>query len=802
MDTKQSELTAAEKLLSTHVRRFDELLKHRELREKDWRPYRFAVRDAVIGIVVERYQPKESVLEVDICITEDPEAFEGYSGTKLVMLFLLSEAYKCGSSMGIRFTTDFGDKRTRVYPKIYDLALDYAVQFKHAAEGFITPKEARMLYLALTPFSKEAREKVMELSLANLVAPERICYLVHHGVWTIEDMEMILLGSEYPERILLVDVTPREYLLFYDVVSRTRLAILGEFLDRKLRLKELTDEIGNVYDLEGNDRSLTIHFDPRFYAKVYETHEETPISWTKYRDWTVPAGSRIVAMVRAYDWPDLVNHFNRDLETMRELIRTYDDGSTHFFYFVPRDVFSLPEDENLEDYEKALKQIGAMLMVCPELLVRLDEDALNRLDMMSHIRHDVATGVAAERVFMPSQNPSRHNSTQITFVAVDPAMREGVIELPKLVAQALHDERELATGVNRRNVIQRHHRVMDRMHFLAQIALMHPEVPRLTLSDSHLSGLADLYANNPEGMQATWLLSGFIPHDELYQYIAFIDLYIKGNDEMWHMLDHLHAFLENAAKQGLTVLIVQDKHAEPIVPVPIVIRDIDQVERAFAGQFVPDWVIDFSGKNIYEVATQMVWNAVNAAKRGQGHGLNLSDYPHMIIGETFHTFVYKKQPQDAEHPVSVNIVYTDGSTARPFPLFRLRKRSKEELRDLRDHTIMLNIGSQSCRHGEMDDKVDLYWFLNIEVNHAGETSAEKDEWCYQETLRKLAMLPERNQRIRIAFYQTGFEPSLIGFYRAVTQSLMDHSGESPFIEIVPMIWNNRTKNYEAGSSWA
>ncbi len=108
MDTKQSELTAVEKLLSAHVRRFEELLQRRDPREKDWRPYRFAVRDAVIGVVVLRYQPKESILEVDVCITKDPEAFDGYSGTKLVTLFMLSEAYKSGSSMGMRFTKNFG----------------------------------------------------------------------------------------------------------------------------------------------------------------------------------------------------------------------------------------------------------------------------------------------------------------------------------------------------------------------------------------------------------------------------------------------------------------------------------------------------------------------------------------------------------------------------------------------------------------------------------------------------------------------------------------------------------------------
>ncbi len=657
-----------------------------------------------------------------------------------------------------------------------------------------------MLYLALTPFSPEAREKVMELSIANLVAPERICYLVHHGIWTLEGMESILLGSEWPERILLSSATPREYQFYFDAVSRSRSAIQGEFLDRKLRLKELTDEKGNVYDLEGNDREMTIRFDPRFYAKIYELHEDTPIPWTKYRDWVVPKGTRIVAMIRACDWPDFRKHFRHDLQAMKELMAAYQDGiPTQFFYFVPRDVLSLFKNENLENYEKALEEIGATLMVCPELLVRLDEDAINRLLEGEHIRHDMAFGDAAKREFTPGMNPSVYNSTEVTLIAVPPTLKAGVDDLQVLVPQALHDEKELATGVNHRNVVQRYHRAMDRMQFLAKLAFAVSETPRLVLPAEYLSGFAYVLAEHPDWVRDEHLCTTYVPPERMDATIAAIGSMIDGSP-MRGILEQKRAFLENAQERGLMVIEVQNKHRKPTSP--IVVRDPEQVTRAFSGQFVPDWVIDYSGKTIYEVATQMVWNAVNASKKGQAHGLNLSDFPHMVVGETLHTFAYKAQPKDAEHPVSVNIVYTDGSTARPFPLFRLHKRSEEELRDLRESTIMLNIGSQSCRHPEMDTQVDLYWFLNIEINHAGNTSAEKDEFCYQETLRKLSVLTKRNRRIRIAFYQTGFEPAAIGFYRAVTQFLMETMDKPPFIEIVPMIWNGQKKNYESGSSWA
>lgn len=799
MATKR-EMDHAWKILGQHIDNFERDFRNREPRAKDWRPQRFALRDVFLGWLVSKYNYKESVILVDVFLSVDPPwANKGtFSGTKHLALYLLSKAYQDGSTMGIRFTRNV--ESGTVPLNIEALANSVGVALKFADEGFITPKEARMLWLALANFSPTALQKVMELSIANLVVPERICYLVHHGVWTIEDMEMILLGCEWPERILLSSATPREHQLYFDMVLRTRSVIQGEFLDRTLRQKELVDDKGNAYDLEGNDREMTIRFDPRFFAKVYELHEDTPIPWTKHREWVMPKGTRIVAMVRAYDWPDLRNRFRYDLQAMQELMAAYQDGTpTQFFYFVPRDVFSLSKDENLEDYEKFLEHMGATLMVCPELLVRLDEDAINRLLEGEHIRHDVAFGDAAKREFTPGMNPSMCNSTEVTLVAVHPDTREGVYELPKLVIQALHDEKELATGVNRKNVVQRYHRVMDRMYYLAQLALAHPEMPQLTLPSEYLSGFAYMLAQNPEWVRDQRLLATFVSLEGMDATISALASMIEGS-QIRGILEQKRAFLENAQERGLMVIEVQNKHRKPTSPV--VVRDPEQVERAFTGQFVPDWVIDYSGKTIYEVATQMVWNAVNASKRGQANGLNLSDFPHMIIVETLHTFAYKAQPKDAEHPVSVNIVYTDGSTARPFPLFRLHKRSEEELRDLRESTIMLNIGSQSCRHPEMDTQVDLYWFLNIEINHAGNTSAEKDEFCYQETLRKLSVLTRRNQRIRIAFYQTGFEPAAIGFYRAVTQFLMDTIDKPPFVEIVPMIWNNQKKDYESGSSWA
>jgi hypothetical protein len=792
---KQTEFIRVERFLAAHIQRFQEDFKSKGKlpRSKDWRPYRFAVRDALIGVTVIRHQFKENTLEVDICATEDPDAFEGYSGTKIVLTFLLSEAYLCGSTMGIRFTSDFGRKRVPVYFKIEELAFDLGVELKYAKEGFITPKESRMLYLALTNFSSEALQKVKELAVANVVTPERICYLVHHGTWSLEEMESILLGSENPETILRATTTPLDFLLYADMLMRCRTAILGSFLDRKLRLKEVVE--GNkVIDLEGGDREFRIMFDSRFFAKVYETLEDTPIPWTNKPDWAIPAGHRLIVALRAYDWPDLTNYFHRDIEAMRQMVASYQDGTpTHFFFLVPRDVLSSQQFGNLRS---ELEKISVTLMMCPELLVRLDDDAQQRLAQMESIRHDIATGEAAKRQIPISRSQFVFNNTQLTFITVSKDMKDGIVQLEKLFAQALYDERELKADVNRRNVETRYIRVMDRISFLAKLALGEKNTPRVSFPRDVFEDIASYVTQFPDESRSARLSSMLLPYELLEEVINKLQ---HKQTPLPH-LAQLIPFLQWAKANDRTVIVLLDHHtkedkrggAKATAP-------IEQLEPAFRGLFVADRVIDYSDKTIPQVAEQVIWNAVNAAKVGRANAVNLNEWPHMVITQVLHTFSYREL-KDSNFPLSINITYTDGSKARQFPLFRLRRRSKAEMKSLRELKPR-EIGMLSCRHPEMDEMIDWYWLRNIDMNMAGNTLAEKDEFAYQTSKEQLALILTRNTPARMHFYQTGYPPVVVGFYRAVVEFLMETQGQPPCLEVFPCFYNRRSDDYDKGKSW-
>lgn len=754
-------------------------------RDINWRPVRFAVRDVILFNVVARLQMKDNIIEVDVFLTYDPKAIPGWSGTKFAAIYILSQAYKSGSSMGIRFTRNVEGGTVPV--AITQMAEEYKVFLKkeHIDSGVITPREARLLYLALTEFGLVAQERAMELSLADKVSPERVCYMVNHETYTKDEMETVLLGTEFPEHLLLGKVTPQESLLYHDITLRGRDVVLGGMLDRKLKLKEVAEPDGTVVDLEENDRQISISFDPRFFAKVYETQEETPIPWTAHQDWKVPAEQRLVVMVRARDWADFQSYFDQDLKALVEMKETYRDRPSYFLLLVPRDILSLPSEE-LDRYRKILQEVKIALMTCPESVALLDREVMDRLRECETMRHDIGSGEGREEIkaVIPRFD---FNSTEIALVAVPRDLQIRRLSLSQLTEQAVYDEEELRRGVNKHNVRARYHLVCDRMQFLAHQALLQNQFPSIALASDVLPFLSVLWKQIPGRVRQMRLLPSFWVQEQTQAYIESLNL-LSGQIDI-AVLRPVIDFLLLAYRNNQMVIAVQNKHAQQASD-HLVNQDIVTVghlTRAFVGQFVPDWINDYGNLPFDEIVVKHLWRAVSSASRGQANGVNLSEVPHMIVTKALHQMVYERPPKDSSGEIAINIVYTDGSQARPFPMFVLKSRSDSAMQQLR--TIApIRMGMISMRHPEMDSMVHQYWFRNIEVSQPGMTSAEVDELCYQITLRKLGEIYRLNKPVRFEFYQTGFQAPLIGFWRAVVEFLKQGQGRPPMLEIVPCFY--------------
>jgi hypothetical protein len=99
----------------------------------------------------------------------------------------------------------------------------------------------------------------------------------------------------------------------------------------------------------------------------------------------------------------------------------------------------------------------------------------------------------------------------------------------------------------------------------------------------------------------------------------------------------------------------------------------------------------------------------------------------------------------------------------------------------------------------MDILVQEYWFRNLVIS-IPRPMAETDEISYLYSKQHLEEL--RGKKIRIAFYQTGFEPAAIGFYRALAEELIKSREGSPWIEVISYFYDKWKFTYEVGESWA
>ncbi len=104
----------------------------------------------------------------------------------------------------------------------------------------------------------------------------------------------------------------------------------------------------------------------------------------------------------------------------------------------------------------------------------------------------------------------------------------------------------------------------------------------------------------------------------------------------------------------------------------------------------------------------------------------------------------------------------------------------------------------SMRHLEMDHEVDMAWFRNREVSKA-RAFAETDAFCYQQTQRQLQEISNMNG-LRIYLYQTGLQPAVSGFYRALVQELQRRAQFPPSLEVIPR-YHRRAGGYREGSPW-
>lgn len=166
--------------------------------------------------------------------------------------------------------------------------------------------------------------------------------------------------------------------------------------------------------------------------------------------------------------------------------------------------------------------------------------------------------------------------------------------------------------------------------------------------------------------------------------------------------------------------------------------------------------------------------------------INPSGVSNRVLTTTLRKYVAKA---GNETRMDVPVEYRDGSRAEDFP-FRAIHLSD----DTPSNLPVLRFTLLSIRHVEMDELVDGAWFRNSRISlprAAGITDADAFSISKQQLETIRATGP-----VVIEMFQTGLQPAVVGFYRAVTHALVEYPGS---ICVVPKFFVG--EGFEEGAPW-
>lgn len=397
--------------------------------------------------------------------------------------------------------------------------------------------------------------------------------------------------------------------------------------------------------------------------------------------------------------------------------------------------------------------------------------------------------------------------TQTVLVALPEDSECEGIHIWSLIEEVVHTENKIRAEVAEVDSERaRFLRIQDRIEFATRglNKRSFPNIEYLHLDTDYLDFLKKVFIKEPEKVLEIRLGAAAFTHEQVKQHATDLTelLKIVGLERDNTLRERL-AFFNQIKRKKRAIVELQIPWRYTKKPKRTVEKEAEvepkEVTKAFNTLPISTKVSSGDG-NVYAVAFELARTTVKQVLKGQSGSLNLGleAGSHPVIAETMHMLAYLSM-QDHKGPISIPLVYTDGSEAAPFPVMSLRRRKEEELVSIME-LLALRVGMLSTRHPEMDTQIDMYWFRNQEISIGG-VAAEIDAVAYRKSLALLENA-RRQGPIRIEFYQTGFPPAVIGFYRAVTEMLMSGSKKKPFLVVTPFYFDKRKRKYSKGKTWS
>jgi hypothetical protein len=294
-----------------------------------------------------------------------------------MLTFLLSEAFKCGGTMEIRFSKEIEGGRVP-----YDLsrfAAENGIKLEHIQEARITPSESKLLFLAVSEFSEPLQQEIARLCGEGRLSLERPCFAKCNGIWSKYQIEHFIFGCANPDSILSASFLPEQRIPYLNDLRHVCAAIMGGVLDYKLAMNSREDG-DTALSLEDDVKSLDVRFNGDWYAKVYSCeNEEIMIPWTSASESPrIPPGTEAVVLLRAYDMPSIELNLEADIRLAFRLGQSEQEKKSRRFILLPRDFEDIP-DIRMQELISVASAHDIGIMVCPDTLASLEAEGAKKL---------------------------------------------------------------------------------------------------------------------------------------------------------------------------------------------------------------------------------------------------------------------------------------------------------------------------------------------------------------------------------------------------------------------------------------
>jgi hypothetical protein len=342
-------------------------------RSKDWRPIRSCVHDLVVGLALIRHNEHLNGLEVGEFICTDHPSYQPGHGVRALALLLLSDAYRNGATMAIRFTQYQRSAKKRVSKKIpmglIDLARQAGVRLANSQSGVITHEESMELYSALVGLDTAVREEIEAHFRRGAFSLPGLCYLISSKVWSLEEASWILLNANRPEGVLFGGDKPEDRVAYLDSIHYGRAVLMAGQLGQRLIADP--DQAGAGCDVE-------IAGD----VWIYRPAHPVTLDWTTDGgSFTVHAHKPIAVFPNPHPiMPDEEKRIENDIEHLKQMERN--DTRKCILYSA--------EFHEIRDIKEiaanAEKEAGVRVLIAPFSCREIDQEVERRIRRARMVR--------------------------------------------------------------------------------------------------------------------------------------------------------------------------------------------------------------------------------------------------------------------------------------------------------------------------------------------------------------------------------------------------------------------------------